>query len=134
MDYVFRSLGYDYLGMNDFVHVKAVDEITPNGNDNKDTQDYAEPVEPIQNTLNVTETTADIKSENDYETVEVASTSINKQFTNGGNGKSMKAQQAHAAKQIGYTGEQCISCGSIRVKRNGSCTVCEDCGTTTGCS
>ena len=38
------------------------------------------------------------------------------------------------AKTKGYTGEQCPACGSMRVKRNGACTVCEDCGTTSGCS
>jgi hypothetical protein len=38
------------------------------------------------------------------------------------------------AKSMGYTGEQCANCFSIRVKRNGSCMVCEDCGQTTGCS
>ena len=27
LDYVFRSLGYDYLERNDFVHVNAVDEV-----------------------------------------------------------------------------------------------------------
>ena len=38
------------------------------------------------------------------------------------------------AREKGYTGDQCGSCSSMRVKRNGSCTVCDDCGTTSGCS
>lgn len=38
------------------------------------------------------------------------------------------------AKTLGYTGEQCPTCGSIRLKRNGSCMICEECGSTTGCS
>jgi len=38
------------------------------------------------------------------------------------------------AKAQGYTGEMCSACGSSRVKRNGTCTVCEDCGSTNGCS
>ena len=38
------------------------------------------------------------------------------------------------AMSLGYTGEMCETCGSMRVKRNGSCTVCEDCGSTSGCS
>jgi len=38
------------------------------------------------------------------------------------------------AKLSGYTGDDCTACGSIRVKRNGSCLVCEECGQTTGCS
>jgi ribonucleoside-diphosphate reductase alpha chain len=38
------------------------------------------------------------------------------------------------ARAKGYTGDKCPSCGSMRLKRNGSCALCEDCGTTTGCS
>jgi ribonucleoside-diphosphate reductase alpha chain len=38
------------------------------------------------------------------------------------------------ARRAGYTGESCASCGSVRVRRNGTCVVCEDCGTTSGCS
>ncbi len=38
------------------------------------------------------------------------------------------------AKEKGFTGEMCSNCGSMNVKQNGSCTVCADCGTTTGCS
>ena len=36
----------------------------------------------------------------------------------------------------GYTGDMCSNdqCQSMQVKRNGSCTVCETCGQTTGCS
>jgi hypothetical protein len=49
------------------------------------------------------------------------------------------AKQATAAKRIiavqsGYTGDPCNQCHGFRTKRNGSCLVCEDCGTTTGCS
>ncbi len=38
------------------------------------------------------------------------------------------------AKARGYTGDVCGQCGSMNVRKNGSCSVCEDCGTTTGCS
>lgn len=38
------------------------------------------------------------------------------------------------ARGSGYTGDSCSSCQSMQVKRNGSCTVCEACGQTTGCS
>jgi ribonucleoside-diphosphate reductase alpha chain len=31
-------------------------------------------------------------------------------------------------------GETCASCGSTRLRRNGTCKVCEECGATTGCS
>ncbi|MEO6096068.1 MAG: adenosylcobalamin-dependent ribonucleoside-diphosphate reductase [Fibrobacteria bacterium] len=48
----------------------------------------------------------------------------------GGEGSLAKDQ----ARKAGYTGESCSSCGSVRVRRNGTCVVCEDCGTTSGCS
>lgn len=38
------------------------------------------------------------------------------------------------AKLQGYTGESCGRCSSMKVKRNGACSVCVDCGETTGCS
>ncbi len=38
------------------------------------------------------------------------------------------------AKQQGYTGSICGSCASTKMKRNGSCEVCLDCGATSGCS
>jgi ribonucleoside-diphosphate reductase alpha chain len=42
--------------------------------------------------------------------------------------------KARSAKAQGYTGAQCEGCGSMKVKQNGSCQVCIDCGETTGCS
>jgi len=41
--------------------------------------------------------------------------------------------RTHAQLQ-GYTGDQCSNCNSMRMKVSGHCMVCEDCGTTTGCS
>jgi ribonucleoside-diphosphate reductase alpha chain len=38
------------------------------------------------------------------------------------------------AQMQGYTGDQCSACNSMRMKVSGHCLVCEDCGTTTGCS
>jgi hypothetical protein len=38
------------------------------------------------------------------------------------------------ARQSGYTGDECTNCHGVRVKNNGTCVVCEDCGQTTGCS
>jgi len=52
-------------------------------------------------------------------------------------GKDAKADydtRAKAAMEQGFTGGQCSACGSMKVKQNGSCQVCIDCGETTGCS
>ncbi|NLA84757.1 MAG: vitamin B12-dependent ribonucleotide reductase [Clostridiales bacterium] len=43
--------------------------------------------------------------------------------------------QIEAAKQGERVyGETCAICGSTRLRRNGTCKVCEECGATTGCS
>lgn len=40
----------------------------------------------------------------------------------------------NAARAQGYSGDACDICGSLSMKRSGSCLVCEACGTTSGCS
>jgi ribonucleoside-diphosphate reductase alpha chain len=47
---------------------------------------------------------------------------------------SAKTQLRTQALMQGYTGDQCSNCNSMRMKVSGHCMVCEDCGTTTGCS
>lgn len=42
------------------------------------------------------------------------------------------AQQA--APKVEYTGNPCSQCGSGRMRRSGTCAVCEDCGESGGCS
>ncbi len=41
---------------------------------------------------------------------------------------------AEQAKLQGFTGSICGQCGSTKMKRNGSCELCVDCGATSGCS
>ncbi len=149
LDYVFRSLGYDYLNRTDFIHVKAVDEVDENGKKNKKK-------ELRQHRQNSEDNSAPKKEDEDSDT-EAEAVAVtesrpappvkNRKVVNGnganGNGKKAgetlknpSGFQIHGddAKQAGYTGETCGACGSPRVKRNGSCTVCEECGATSGCS
>ncbi len=42
--------------------------------------------------------------------------------------------KAAQAKLQGFTGSVCGGCGSLKMKRNGSCELCLDCGATSGCS
>jgi hypothetical protein len=42
--------------------------------------------------------------------------------------------QAEYARNQGYTGDTCSNCLGMRMRRNGTCQLCEDCGQTTGCS
>lgn len=119
LDYVFRSIGYDYLGRKDFIHVKAVDEIS---------EDDAEQGEKDGNANGFP------ASQNAVSDVPTAS------LQSGGAAKAEKEVSGNVETQIiqakvqGYSGEQCENCGSMRVRQNGTCKVCEDCGMTTGCS
>lgn len=38
------------------------------------------------------------------------------------------------ARLQGFTGDFCSNCGGLHVQVDGHCSVCRDCGTTTGCS
>ncbi len=117
LDYVFRSVGYDYLKRNDFVHVKAVDE--PPVSNKTASPELGNPAASIATTVMPESALAEVAFSNGGAN------------TSNGNGRTARVVEAKAK---GYTGEQCSNCGSMRVKRNGSCTVCDDCGTTSGCS
>ncbi len=68
----------------------------------------------------------------DYETAVEEKTSREiEQATSEVTAASSKTQQA---KLQGFTGSLCSGCGSFKMKRNGSCEVCLDCGATSGCS
>lgn len=128
LDYVFRSIGYDYLGRTDFVHEKAVDEIPNDKNATKLVANGPSTKQEIEtengtNHKTTKEPIAVTTAKDSNHTIQV--THRNK------NGSQYKPSDA---KKIGYTGQQCENCGSIRVRRNGACTVCEDCGYTSGCS
>ena len=45
-----------------------------------------------------------------------------------------RAQIAQMARAAGYTGNLCDSCGGSKMRRNGTCERCDDCGATSGCS
>ena len=43
-------------------------------------------------------------------------------------------KERRVARERGYTGDICASCGSSQMRRNGTCLKCDACGETTGCS
>jgi ribonucleoside-diphosphate reductase alpha chain len=45
-----------------------------------------------------------------------------------------KVDKIVEARMKGYTGDACETCGSMAMVRNGTCTKCIDCGSTSGCS
>ncbi len=42
-------------------------------------------------------------------------------------------QHTTAMVESGYTGDVCQACGGLRMRRNGACLVCDDCGNNSGC-
>ena len=112
VDYVFRVLGYEYLQRTDFVHVKPVNGDSHGAHALGEHQPLPH-IEEQKSQVKLVEAPIekDMGSESeDYET------------------------RAKAAKEQGFTGAQCLACSSMKVKQNGSCQVCIDCGETTGCS
>ena len=43
-------------------------------------------------------------------------------------------ERAQLSRAQGYTGDCCSNCSMFTMRRNGTCLVCDMCGTTTGCS
>lgn len=138
LDYVFRSLAYDYLGRTDFVHVKAVDEVpshlSPAPSAEKSAPQPPAPSAPsgaerstevpARHVTRITEWEAPSHGAEDLEPVPADGVGTNGAY----------ARRVSEAKARGYTGESCPVCGSMRMRQSGSCAVCEDCGTTSGCS
>ena len=113
LDYIFRTLGYDYLNRTDFVHNKAVDESGAAA-----AAASVAPPAPSAQTVVV---------EPSYTGPVYIGEAATQASAAGQSGKI-------DPRELGYTGEQCAYCQSSRVRRNGSCTVCDDCGATSGCS
>lgn len=103
IDFLFRFLGYEYLGRTDFVHVK--------------------PLEEAKDSRVVVQTVLDNKKEIEGSKIEVKEKKTD-----------TSKSEVVVARSKGYTGESCRECGSMKVRRNGTCTLCEDCGATSGCS
>jgi len=101
LDFIFRLLGYEYLGRTDFVHIKPLDEVK--------------------------EAPSKLAVQTVFDSSSANSISVKKESL-------QLKDETSTAKSKGYTGEACRECGSMKVRRNGTCTVCEDCGSTSGCS
>ncbi len=108
LDLIFRVLGLQYLGQTDFVHIKPPLEAPGARPGNAQAMESQEaPPAPV-----VSETAGAALA-----------------------GRGMtRSEASDLSRRAGYTGDNCASCGSMRVRRNGTCVVCEDCGTTSGCS
>lgn len=138
LDYVFRVLGYEYLGREDLVHYNPQGHATRPEltQGQKQLATYLPPT--------ASRMPPEMRMAHPSGLPAAPATSVSapaatfsqhgKDFTRGADEAGGNAEKIADAKAQGYTGEQCLNCGSMKVKRNGSCAVCADCGETTGCS
>jgi ribonucleoside-diphosphate reductase alpha chain len=135
LDFIFRSLAVDYLNREDLAHVPAPESeekteqlsLQFGGNDSlSETISNISDEKQSSQILTTGEKRADSAhlSDNDFQ---VESSKSNTNLT-------QPEFNYSEAITLGFTGEQCDNCGSMRVKKNGTCSVCLDCGHTTGCS
>ncbi|RME53888.1 vitamin B12-dependent ribonucleotide reductase [Candidatus Woesearchaeota archaeon] len=125
VDFVFRVLGYEYLGRDDFVHVKPKDRQT-----RLDQLRGGGVVKEAERAGKSADFDASSGSSRSSAGAGESEGGVASQAGSGGDSE----ERVRQARARGYTGEACSSCGSMRVKRNGACTLCEDCGATSGCS
>ncbi len=116
VDFVFRVLGYEYLGRMDLVHVPGENGKNGHGAEGAGLAHYLPAQSPAAQPMPLAQAGA---------SVEAAASKL---------ASELESDSSKDAKMQGYTGEQCENCGSMKVKRNGSCTVCSECGETSGCS
>jgi len=139
LDFIFRSLAIDYLGRNDLAHVPpSIDDEkpiqieksmnNPNYSNNKVEKKNIE-IEDIEGNGQILTEFEKQHDINIMAELKGQETNTSSEKTN----KSLSFEQEDAV-SMGYTGEQCEVCGSVRIRKNGTCSVCEDCGHTTGCS
>jgi ribonucleoside-diphosphate reductase alpha chain len=120
VDYIFRALGYEYLGRTDLVHVQA-----PLGVAELDEWDV--PVEGKEELSNVRVTALSSKPPMNSE--------ANLQPAKMAVATAIAMTDIEKKKLMGTSADApvCRSCGNITL-RNGTCYMCTNCGTTTGCS
>ena len=118
-DYIFRDLAIHYLDRSDLAHVTD-DDLLP------DQIGKGEEVEslPEQNALD--ETLQETQEHSHLQLVKDEAHSLSPQFS--------QLDPATVARQRGYTGDMCPSCGNFTLVRNGTCLKCMTCGDTSGCS
>jgi ribonucleoside-diphosphate reductase alpha chain len=122
LDYVFRVLGYEYLGREDLIHVKKPDDVPR--------------IEAVKAQRESLEGAAKISALPGKPAAEFTTQKkvLDYDHKNATPLLELGDAQISQMKRQGYTGEQCSNCSSMKVVRAGSCSVCQECGTTTGCS
>jgi ribonucleoside-diphosphate reductase alpha chain len=120
IDFMFRSLAYEYLGRNDLVHVLDKPEVENLGNESWDENSptIGERI-PELSDIRVTGNTA--KPQKPHRTEHVKKTNTDLDAVNA------------ASKNMQSDAPACNTCGHITI-RSGTCYKCLNCGNSMGCS
>ena len=126
VDLIFRTLGYEYLGRTDLVHVLDKPEVANTGTDDWDDVptglEYAK--EPELSSVRILGSTSTSTSNVGIKNTKVVSIARAE--------NSMDAVNA-AAKSMQSDAPACNTCGHITI-RSGTCYKCLNCGNSMGCS
>ena len=137
IDYIFRELAVTYLGREDLAHVpvddihmrtlKATGEATPSQQTNSVSELTAAPTveAPVKNPVSEVAEVVSSPTTSQADATSMAASSTS---------SSDYESDYEKAKQLGYTGDSCVECGSMTMVRNGTCLKCITCGSTSGCS
>ncbi len=133
IDYIFRELAVTYLGREDLAHV-PVDDIHMRSLKVTGLDTNYDANLPLESTPTDQETPTPVT-----EPIAVVAQAItlSPESTATSNASAMKSgyeNDYEKAKQLGYTGDACVECGSMTMVRNGTCLKCITCGSTSGCS
>lgn len=112
IDYIFRLLGFEYLDRTDLVHIKPTKE------------EAQAKIDAKQNKV----------SDMPKSTVSVTPAPAPKPVTAAQPAATAATFSAQQPKATSGDALPCTNCGSLALIRNGTCHLCTNCGTTTGCS
>jgi ribonucleoside-diphosphate reductase alpha chain len=115
IDYIFRLLAFEYHGRTDLVHImpEVLEEKS------KDAWDISTDVNDKEETV----ASAPVVNKNEPTASKIATPKMNTVVITKANAPVGKGE-----------GQSCTNCGSLSLQRNGTCFLCLNCGTTTGCS
>jgi ribonucleoside-diphosphate reductase alpha chain len=135
IDYIFRELAVTYLGREDLAHV-PVDDIHMRSLKVTGSISNREVSLPTSSAPTIEKVPAPVSEPvvavAPVEAPASEATSTARASTSAA--KSGYESDYEKAKQLGYTGDACVECGSMTMVRNGTCLKCITCGSTSGCS
>ena len=127
VDYVFRMLGYEYLGRTDLVHVLQAQEVSNTGTEDWD--DTHIPTlgerQPELSQVRVTPAAGPVAG--------AQGSAADKPTRNGPGQNTQQSSTQEYLKTMQSDAPACNTCGHITV-RSGTCYKCLNCGNSMGCS